>query len=265
MKTLLLIFALVPTFIFGQVSRWRTDPPKFNSRESTQSSPRNDNISHWRNTPQPSHQQNNTPIIQHYRHNTPYRYNNPYYYYGRHGWYYPSYYYWHDPYGFRNRNRVYIYENGNTDTIKITPTRFSIGIQQSNNMLGIWSTIGNDGFLILDYITTYKQDNSQFFPYGKITEVDFPMVSDYIKRNVFYIGGGKTLDRKWKLSVSVGFGREVVRYRGKDSIGYITFPKYSENFTTVKLGVIRNFNKVSCKLDYDPNKKYLSLGFGLNF
>jgi len=276
MKNFFLIFAMVPMLAISQISNWRTNPPKQQSTPSipstpTPSTPRNDNSSSWRNTPQPSTPHySNTPQPNrrnlNYRYdNQLYRYGNPYYYYGTYGWYYPSDFYWYDPYGFRNRGQVYIYENGKSDTIRTTPTRFSIGIQKSKDMLGAWTTIGNDGFLILDYVTTYEQDNSEFFPYGKITQVDFPMVSDYIKRNIFYIGVGKTLDHKWKLSASIGFGNELVRYRGKDAIGYITFPKYSGNFTTVKLGLIRHYNKVSGKLDYDVNKKYLSLGLGLNF
>jgi hypothetical protein len=273
MKNLFLIFAMVPMLAMAQISNWRTNPPQpstpTTSTPSTPTPSRNDNSSSWRNTPQPSSAQPSSPQYrgtpQQNRRDLNYRYNNQYYRYNDFGWYYPSYYYWYDPYGFRNRGQVYIYENGKSDTIKVTPTRFTIGIQKSNNMLGAWTTIGNDGFLILDYVTTYEQDNSEFFPYGKITQVDFPMVSDYVKRNIFYIGVGKTLDHKWKLSASIGFGNELVRYRGKDAIGYITFPKYSGNFTTVKLGLIRHYNKVSGKLDYDVNKKYLSLGLGLNF
>jgi len=276
MKNLFLIFAMVPTLVLGQVSNWRTNPPQQQSTPSTStpSTPtplRNDNSSSWRNTPQPqTPQYNNTPqpnrnSLNYLYNNQFYRNNNQFNLYNDFGWYYPSYYYWYDPYGFRNRGQVYIYENGKSDTIKKTPTRFTIGVQKSKDMLGAWSTIGNDGFLILDYVTTYEQDNSEFFPYGKITQVDFPMVSDYIQRNIFYIGAGKTLDHKWKLSASIGFGNEIIRYRGKDAVGYITFPKYSGNFTTVKLGLIRHYNKVSGKLDYDVNKKYLSLGFGLNF
>jgi len=269
MKNFFLIFAMIPILTFGQISNWRSNPPQQQSAPqrsvpSTSTPSRNDNVSSWRATPQPqSPQENNRPYIRQY--NTPYRYGNPYYYYGTYGWYYPSYYYWYDPYGYRNRGQVYIYENGKSDTIRTTPTRFTIGIQKSNDMLGAWSTIGNDGFLILDYVTTYEQDKSEFFPYGTITRADFPIVSDYVKRNIFYIGAGKTLDHKWKLSASIGFGNEIVRYRGKDAVGYITFPKYSGNFTTVKLGLIRQYNKVSGKLDYDVNKKYLSLGLGLNF
>jgi len=269
MKNFFLIFAMIPMLTFGQISNWRSNPPQQQSTPqrsvpSTSTPSRNDNVSSWRASPQPqSPQENNRPFIR--QNNTPYRYGNPYYYYGTYGWYYPSYYYWYDPYGYRNRGQVYIYENGKSDTIRTTPTRFTIGIQKSNDMLGAWSTIGNDGFLILDYVTTYEQDNSEFFPYKKITEIDFPLVSDYVQRNIFYIGAGKTLDHKWKLSVSIGFGNEVVRYRGKDDKGYLTFPKYSGNFTTVKLGLIRQYNKVSGKLDYDVNRKYLSLGLGLNF
>jgi hypothetical protein len=273
MKNLFLIFAMVPMLAIGQISNWRTNPPKpsipSTSIPSTPSPSRNDNSSSWRNAPQPQPPTRNynfgtTPNYNNGPRN-PYKYYTPYYRYGTYGWYYPSNYYWYDPYGFRNRGQVYIYENGKSDTIRTTPTRFTIGIQKLNDMLGVWATIGNDGFLILDYVTTYEQDNSEFFPYGKITQVDFPMVSDYVQRNIFYIGAGKTLDHKWKLSASIGFGHELVRYRGKDAIGYITFPKYSGNFTTVKLGLIRHYNKVSGKLDYDLNRKYLSLGLGLNF
>jgi hypothetical protein len=270
MKNLFLIFALVPMLSVGQVSTWRTNPPTQQSSPSSTSTPsnttptRNDNSSSWRNTPQPSTPQyGNTR--QPNRGNINYRYNNRFNRYNDFGWYYPSYYFWNDPYGFRNRSEIYIYESGRMDTIKSTPIRFSIGIQKSKDMLGAWTTIGNDGFIILDYLTTYEQDKSEFFPYGKITQVDFPMVSDYVQRNIFYIGAGKTLDHKWKLSASIGFGHELVRYRGKDAVGYITFPKYSGNFTTVKVGVIRHYNKISGKLDYDLNRNHLSFGLGLNF
>jgi hypothetical protein len=61
----------------------------------------------------------------------------------------------------------------------------------------------------------------------------------------------------------IGFGKELVRYQGRDAIGGISFPKSSSNFTTFKIGVTRDFKLFTLKLDTDPIRGYTQVGIGL--
>jgi hypothetical protein len=56
-----------------------------------------------------------------------------------------------------------------------------------------------------------------------------------------------------------------VKWRGKDDIGYITFPKYRDRFTTVKVGALHDFKNLTIKYDYDPIIRSSTFGLGLNF
>jgi hypothetical protein len=56
-----------------------------------------------------------------------------------------------------------------------------------------------------------------------------------------------------------------VKWRGKDDIGYITFPKYKDRITTVKVGVLHDFKNITIKYDYDPVIRNGTFGLGINF
>ena len=83
------------------------------------------------------------------------------------------------------------------------------------------------------------------------------------KEHTIYLGGGKRID---KLGVHgmIGFGNEILRYQGRDALGGISFPKSNTNFTTFKIGLIRDFKWFTLKLDTDPIRKYSQISIGLN-
>ncbi len=132
---------------------------------------------------------------------------------------------------------MYVYDNGKKDTIRGKKPVISFGIQKTTDkQVGGFFTIGNKGYLITEYNSSVERDNSTFFPYGNITQVDFPLVSDLVQRNSFYIGAGKRIKRTG-IHFMIGTVSEDVKWRGKDDLGYITFPKYLDN-TSVTIDAI---------------------------
>ena len=257
--------------MFGQVSIWRTNPPQ---QSQSQSAPRvqpsvpqqQNNVSQWRTQTapiRPGDNFNGQPLTRTYRSTT----YNPYgLQYGVWGWYQPYPYIWYDNYGWRQRSVIRIYENGRRDTVVSKPIRFSAGFGHTNNkQMSYWGLVGgNKGYFIMDYVMTYEIDQNQYFPYGNIAIADFPISkNNWKKESTFYMGGGKRIG-KLGIHGMVGFGNEIVRYQGKDAIGGISFPKSNMNFTTFKVGIIRDFKFITLKLDHDPIRNYTQIGIGLN-
>ena len=174
-------------------------------------------------------------------------------------------YYWYDPYGYRVRGYVNHYENGQIDTVKGQPIHVNIGLQFSNNMVGGYMTIGNESYFIAEIINTKTTPNTTYYPYGNLGQVDFPLISDEHNMRIFYFGGGKMISHSTGYHVEIGVGNEQVNFRGKDALGYITFPKYSQNFLTAKFGLIHNYKNFGIKLDEDPIKGIFTAGIGLHF
>jgi hypothetical protein len=271
MKTLLLFLILIPTFLFGQISNWRTNPPQ--QSQTTQSIPRvqpsvpqqQNNVSQWRTQTepvrpgQPVPQQ---PLVRRYRPTNV----NPYgLYYNSWGWYQPYPYIWYDDYGWKQRSEIRVYENGRRDTIS-KEMYYTVGIGHTNNkQVSYWGAIGGKkGYFIMDYVMTYEIDHNDYYPYGQINNVDFPLSkNDFKKESTFYIGGGKRIG-KLGIHGMIGFGYEVIRWQGKDDLGGISFPKSNSSFTTFKIGLIRDFKFVTLKIDTDPIRKYSQISIGLN-
>jgi hypothetical protein len=175
----------------------------------------------------------------------------------------PSWYF--NDWGYRQPARVYVYDNGKRDTIRGKKPIISFGIQKTTDeQIGGFFTIGNKAYFIAEYNTTFERDNSTFFPYGNITQVDFPMVNDLVERRSFYVGLGKRIKRTG-VHMMIGSVTEDVKWRGKDDIGYITFPKYVDRFTTVKVGALHDYKNFTIKLDYDPVVNNGTFGVGVNF
>jgi hypothetical protein len=272
MKTLLLFLLLIPTLLLGQVSTWRQTggsvPPSSQSQQTRiqPSIPQQNNVSQWRTQTAPIRPGDNfdgQPLVRRYR----YTDINPYgLQYGVWGWYQPYPYTWYDDYGWRQRSVVRIYENGRRDTVASTPVLFSAGIgHTSNKQTTFWGLIGgNKGYFIMDYVMTYAIDHNQYYPYGQINNVDFPLnKEDWKKESTFYVGGGKRIG-KLGIHGMIGFGNEVIRWQGKDDLGGISFPKSNSTFTTFKIGIIRDFKFFTLKLDNDPIRGYTQIGIGLN-
>ena len=278
MKNTFLIFAMVPMLAIGQVSNWRTSPPtqqqstpQRSTPSTQQSTPQRNNVSDWRsNPPKDNNRQTNT------RTNIIVR--DPYW--NNYGWgwnrwnmwgapgfgwnYFSPSWYWND-WGYRQPARVYVYDNGKRDTIRGKKPIISFGIQKTaDKQIGGFFTIGNKGYFITEYNSSFERDNSTFFQYGNITQVDFPMVNDLVQKNSFYIGAGKRIKRTG-VHLMIGTVSEDVKWRGKDAIGYITFPKYKDRFTTMKIGTIHDYKNFTIKFDYDPIISTGTFGLGVNF
>ena len=267
MKTILSLILLIPIMLFGQVSSWRNNPPQQRTESPRiQSSIPQRGVSEWRNQTSPIRPndrfKNVQPSVRRYRSTII----NPYgLYWGSYGWYQPYPYIWYDQYGWRQRSVIRVYENGKRDTIA-KPLYYTVGLgHTTNKQMSYWGAIGgNKGYLILNYIMTYEIDHNQYFPNGKINQVDFPLSkNDFVKQGTFYIGGGKRY-KKIGIHGLIGFGHEEIRYQGKDALGGISFPKSNSNFTTFKFGVIRDFKFFTLKLDRDPIRNYNEISIGLN-
>ena len=274
MKNLLFLLLLIPVLSFSQTSSWRNNPPTSNSNSSSSSSPKvstnTPSVSTWRNSEPKEFNKprtNNTVIVR-----------DPWFDMGWNRWnrwdmwgapgfgwnYYSPMWYWND-WGYRQPARIYVYDNGKKDTIKGKKPIISFGIQKTTDkQIGGFFTIGNKGYFIAEYNSSFERDNSTFFPYGNITQVDFPMVNDLVQRNSFYIGAGKRIKRTG-VHLMIGTVSEDVKWRGKDDIGYITFPKYKDRFTTMKIGAIHDYKNFTIKIDYDPIISNGTFGLGVNF
>jgi len=269
MKKLLMLLLVIPMISFSQVSSWRTNTSQQSQSTQTRvqpSIPQQNNVSSWRTQTAPIRPGDNfegQPLTRRWRATQI----NPYgLMWGTWGWYQPFPYMWYDDFGWRQRSEVRIYESGKRDTIRKERVYTSFGFgHTTNKQAAYWGTIGGkNGYFIVDYIMTYAIDQNQYFPYGQINNVDFPLSKeDWKKESTFYIGGGK---RVGKLGIHgmIGFGHEVIRWQGKDQLGGISFPKSNSSFTTFKIGLIRDFKFVTLKLDTDPIRGYSQISIGLN-
>jgi len=188
MKNILFLLVFLPTLAFSQVSSWRTQNSQ--STQSTQTRvqtsipQQQNNVSSWRTQPAPIRPGDNVqgqPLTRNYRYTNINHYGLQY---GVWGYYQPYPYIWYDNYGWRQRSVVRIYENGRRDTIASTPVLFSAGIgHTTNKQISFWGTIGgNRGYFIIDYMMTYEIDRNQYFPYGRINNVDFPLSKTDFKK-----------------------------------------------------------------------------------
>ena len=275
-KFILLLILSLPFVAISQVSSWRSNPPQ--PRVSTPSiQGQRSDVSMWRNTSprefnRPQYTKPGSNII---INNNPWLWNDWGWGWGWNRWnmwgapsfgwnfWQPSWY-WND-WGYRQPARIYVYEDGKRDTVRGKKPVISFGLHKTtDNQIGGFFTIGNRGYFVMDYTSTYEIDRSTFFPYGTITQVDFPLINDLVKKRSLYLGAGKRFGRTG-VHAMLGFGNERVRWRGKDNVGEITFPKSNSEFASIKVGAMRDFKNFTLKLDHEPIRKYSQLGLGLNF
>jgi len=275
MKNLLFLLVFIPNLVLSQVSNWRSSPsqPQRSSPSVQQSISQRNDVSRWRNE---SPREYNRPVQTRPGSNIIVR--DPFFNDWGWGWnrwnmwgapgfgwnfWQPSWYF--NDWGYRQPQRIYVYNDGKRDTIRGKKPVISFGVQKTtDNQIGGFFTIGNKGYLIAEYNSSVERDNSTFFPFGNITQVDFPMVNDLVQRNSFYIGAGKRIKRTG-VHFMVGTVSEDVKWRGKDDLGYITFPKYLDRFTTLKFGALHDYKNFTIKVDYDPIINNGSFGLGVNF
>lgn len=285
MKKLVLLLALIPTLSFSQVSTWRNAPasPSQSAQRSTsavqqQTSQRNNNVSSWRNeSPREYNRPEKTKPSSNIIVGNPF-FNNwgmNYWGWGWNRWdmwgapgfgfnYWSSAFYQND-WGYRQPARIYVYENDRRDTIKGKKPIISFGVQRtSDKQIGGFFTIGGKGYFIAEYNSSLERDRSTFFPFGNVTQIDFPLVDDLVRRNSFYIGVGKRIKRTG-IHFMIGTISEDVKWRGRDDLGLITFPKYLDRFTTIKVGFLHDYKNLTLKADYDPAINTGTFGLGVNF
>lgn len=261
-----LIIGLISIYTTSaQVSSWRSNPPTQNST-SNFTQRQQPNVSNWRNNPPRNNRQGfqSQRPINNWNNNF---YNNRWNMWGApifgYNYYMPGFYL--NDWGYREPSRIYVYENGKKDTIRGKSIHYSFGIQRDNiRQIGGWGTVGNRIYLIGEYSQTNERDGSTFFPHGTMSLVDFPLISDLKMSKTFYVGFGKKIKRTG-VHFMVGSINETVRFRGKDEVGLITFPKSNSNSMTVKAGIIHDFQNLTIKLDYDPILKNSTYGVGVNF
>jgi hypothetical protein len=258
----------------SQVSSWRSQgssgfsqPRPSSPQPRVSQQPQRDyresqrDVSSWRY----QNPRNNRPI---------YYYDGPYFGWGwnrwnnwgapMYNWNYWTPYNYYDDWGYRQPGRIYIMDNGGRDTVYGKRPILGFGLQSStNNQIGAFFRAGNKSYFIAEFNSRFEKDNSTFFPDGRLQNVDFPLVNDLVKLNSFYLGAGKKFNR-FGLHLMVGSIKEVVRYRGKDDIGYITFPKYQDNYLGVKVGGLYDLKNLTIKCDVDPVNLNVTLGLGVN-
>ena len=273
MKKLLMLLLVIPMISFSQVSSWRQTggsvPASSQTSQSTQtrvqpSIPQQNNVSSWRNNPPETSRPNYNIIAR--PNNWGWGGNNWGWQWNNWGWYQPMPYIWYDDFGWRQRSVIHIYESGKRDTIRKEPVYTAFGLGYTNNkQASFWGLIGGKkSYFIMDYVMTYAIDHNQYYPYGQINNVDFPLSKeDWKKESTFYVGAGKRIG-KIAIHGMIGFGNEIIRWQGKDAIGGISFPKSNTSFTTYKIGLIRDFKFVTLKVDTDPIRGYSQISIGLN-
>jgi len=275
---LILFFSLLflSNITFGQVSSWRSNPPQSQRSAPSIQGQRSD-VSMWRNqSPRefnrpPQTKPGSNIIIN----NNPWLWNDWGWGWGFNRWnmwgapmfgwnfWQPSWY-WND-WGYRQPQRIYVYEDGKRDTIRGKKPIISFGLHKTtDNQIGGFFTIGNRGYFVMDFSSTNEIDRSTFFPYGTIDKVDFPLINDLVKTRSIYLGAGKRFGRTG-VHTMIGFGKEIIRYRGKDKLGLITFPKAYNEFASIKVGAMRDFKNFTLKFDHEPIRGYSQFGVGLNF
>ena len=264
-----MLLLVIPMISFSQVSSWRQTGGSVSS-QTTQSSnvqqsiPQQNNVSNWRTNPPQTSRPTYNVITR--PNNWGWGGNNWGWQWNNWGWYQPMPYIWYDDFGWRQRSVIHIYESGKRDTIRKERVYTSFGFgHTTNKQAAYWGTIGGKrGYFIMDYVMTYTIDKNQYYPYGQINNVDFPLSKeDWKKESTFYVGAGKRIG-KIGIHGMIGFGNEVIRWQGEDDLGGISFPKSNMNFTTYKIGLIRDFKFVTLKLDTDPIRGYSQISIGLN-
>jgi hypothetical protein len=279
MKKLTTILLLIPIFVFSQTEREQKTAIRNNSSVPQTQSFSNPKLSSEsfqktsiRETPTRNY---NFGTTRNYNYGDPFSFNR-WYRWGAPTFGYNFYDNWSyfDNWGFRQPARIYVYNDGRRDTIRGKKTHIRTGVSYTtSNQIGGWLTIGNKNYFIAEYVTKNPQDISTFY-----SDVTMDMVigwndrrtSDIIKNNIFYFGVGRKTDI-FNYHVMLGIGNEKVNYQFYDDLlilsnnGFYSFKNYSKQFTTLKVGLIRDFKFVSVKGDYDIFRRNVSFGLGILF
>lgn len=307
MKKILLLFLLLPLFIFSQNEKQQkmdvrrgsatpqttpssTPPPQSrqtpnverNSKveyrnESRQQRPSYSPSNQYR--PTPRYRPNRNMMGQYYLYSNRYRGR----YYGVPSYYYDYYYY--DRFGVFQPSIIYVYPDNYYDTVVVSDVKHKIkkypNLKQhrvgvgftTDNELNVWFTTGKEKYFIVEYDRRLQRNNSSY--YGDLTmdrviDWDDHRVNDIIKSSTLFVGIG-TKKKNLNVNLMVGFGKEKIYYQYFDEYyilsnnGYYSFNNYSNNFMTLKAGILYDYNNISFKGDYDPFRHNLNIGVGILF
>lgn len=212
-------------------------------------------------------------------------YYNPYNYYNSYNrwsrWGAPLYgysfyndWYYFDRYGFRQPARIYYYDSGKTDTIRgqQTHSRFGIGYTLKNEFSG-WVTIGNKNYFVAEYSKKIQKNESTYFPnltMDKVLPWNDQKLNDLIEGWSFHLGMGHMF-KDFGLEFMLGWNQDRYYYQYFDELyilsnnGKYSFKNYSDDYMSMKIGVIKDINKLSLRASFDPIRAKMNLGVGLNF
>lgn len=192
------------------------------------------------------------------------------------GWNSFSPYFWYDDWGYRNPGRIYIYDNGKTDTLKRRVPHGTFGVQyNTENEIGAWVTFGTKVYFIVDYTRNNSNRIGTYYPsltLDKVLPWNDRKLADEVSTNMFSVGVGRKIDKRVGVHLSLGVGNEERRFKYYDEMfvlsnnGEYTFLNYKKTITTVKIGTVidisRNF---VTKLEWDLGRGCISYGLGLKF
>lgn len=288
MKYIIFLLGLIPAMLFAQERQQKLNFRNYGSAPSRSFS-----------SPAPSYQQPERRSYEQYqkenyrREREEYRFhgggtNNYYYYdpywdlgwnrwYGwgapRWGWNYWQPYWYYDSWGYRQPARVYVYKDGRADTIKGQKIRVSLGLQANKSELGGFITIGNKTFFVAEYQGSYQSDKSLYYldltAYDVIPWQD-KRLADIKKSNSVYLGVGQKFGRTGVFG-ALGIINEKIRYQYFDELfilsnnGRYSFSNYTDNYYSLKLGVLHDLKRSTLKFDYDIVKNAATFGLGVNF
>lgn len=276
MKNLLVILLLLPLSVFSQTERDQKlsfrDGTKRSTQTTTSESTQKTTI---RKADLDSKRQtfNNPPVFG----------PNPGFYdYDRFNWirwgapvagyshFYPFYYY--DRFGFRQPGRVYRYNDNRVDTVRGERQHWRLGLSyNTDNQLGGWVTYGNKRFFIVEYCSYLTNDKSSFLPnltMDNVIQWNDKRLDDIMYGGVVYVGGGFKLN-KFGMYIMPGYGWDRSNFQFFDEFyilsnnGKYSFPDYSENYFTGKIGVIYDYKYLSTKVDYNPFRNNVNFGIGI--
>jgi hypothetical protein len=192
------------------------------------------------------------------------------------GWNSFTPFFWYDNWGYRNPGRVYVYDDGKRDTIKLKPVHGSVGLSYNvNSEFGFWGSVGREVYFIAEFSRNNPRDISVFYPQltlDKVLPWQDRKLPEFRQNSLFSLGVGKKINKFVGVHMMVGFGREKSNFRYFDETyilsnnGEYSFPNYNRSFNTFKIGSLLNItNKVNSKIDYDLGDGSISWGIGLKF
>lgn len=184
----------------------------------------------------------------------------------------PSYYY--DRFGLRQPSRIYTMDNGEKMTVKGVKKHWRFGLSYNTiNQLGGFISYGNKTYLIAEYSSYIPNDESSFIPnltMDKVLEWEDKKLDDIFYGGSVYIGCGIKVN-SFGIYVMPGYTWTTQNFQFFDEFyilsnnGRYSFPNFSENSVTAKVGILYDYKLLTTKIDYNPFRNYINFGVGFIF